>query len=544
MLAPRGDTTYIHGPFPKLPTADQLDHLPDAHPWSEESSTKDRSTDELDHLCYGHGEHNIEGQSQEQPWHRQPGQTTADLGQSPILRGNLRAPATNKATAGAKRAKRAEAAKRPPKKGYDDAASALSPKTWLPLANASQENEASGVDTQALTPCTGQRIFPPPSWLQAVDPGSVEQALRQAAQARSIGNNNAEAQQTAIDSIVRLKNGIQEWHDLWIMMLHNFDSTPYDLFTWGLREPDQAQKPDLYRQLNHILPHPLWQGDICRLRYALQKAISFRVAGHLEPLGPLPPKMVVAITSTQLPTADRATLALNLWHSVKLGTGHVDGCFIDELKSQVEAGTRSKYGQPHSDDTLFVLSIKDIQAVWQALDTMALKDYFAHLTVVSYFEIYNSHRRTKCNQLAPFDKTTLERWDRWSMMIRHFDEIGGQPDYPWMERETYKHLSYWDTNTCDSRFRYCIHSCIPSIPRVIEEADNSRQASVSHVTKKVKSKSGVIHVTVSDDDVDDSDDVHDHDGEVQQEAGKEQSSPSPRARFCLSVDDILRGAGI
>ncbi|ETS80058.1 hypothetical protein PFICI_07587 [Pestalotiopsis fici W106-1] len=93
-------------------------------------------------------------------------------------------------------------------------------------------------------------------------PSPIEEALKNAAGATAEdGEVKTEAEEDLIESIVKVKNDIEGWQELWVMMLHIFQSTPYDLFTWGLRESDEGEKQVLYKCLCHLLPHPLWEGE-------------------------------------------------------------------------------------------------------------------------------------------------------------------------------------------------------------------------------------------------------------------------------------------
>ncbi|ETS80085.1 hypothetical protein PFICI_07614 [Pestalotiopsis fici W106-1] len=383
----------------------------------------------------------------------------------------------------------------------DDTPDSSSKKTQANSATSAKSGKrkaekAAGEDTQA----TRRKGCLAPFWLQIVKADGVEQTLKQAAQASVAGNIAIEAPDDVIESVVLAKNGIQEWHDLWVMMLNIFQSTPYDLFTWGLRESDKAQRHLIYRFLGRLLPHPMWEGDLSRLRYALQKAISLRVAGHLEPLGPLPLETAQAIVSANLDYVNRAALALSIWHSLEMDKQKVGGMFLKALRQVVESEGQDGFEHADNDKTLFQLSIEDIQAVHQALDSM--RGTFSGLTVASHHELYSAYRRTaRTRTLAPENKATLERWDRWSLMVRQADEASRQPDYPQRDRNTYKALPYWDSNTCDVRFWHSIHSDISSI-KAIEVQDDSKHSPAPHSTKKVKIEDGVIDLTQDDDDDD------------------------------------------
>ncbi|ETS80057.1 hypothetical protein PFICI_07586 [Pestalotiopsis fici W106-1] len=126
-------------------------------------------------------------------------------------------------------------------------------------------------------------------------------------------------------------------------------------------------------------------------------------------------------------------------------TQSLGGDFLIQLRAE---GARANYNpwEPGDDKILFQLGVSDIEAVRDALGITALCGSHGGLTIRSHYEAYSEIMRRSHVTLAPSDKETLARWDRWSLTARHFDETSQEPDYPRRDRDTYKSLAYWDSD--------------------------------------------------------------------------------------------------
>ncbi|KAK6219093.1 hypothetical protein LQW54_002595 [Pestalotiopsis sp. IQ-011] len=118
----------------------------------------------------------------------------------------------------------------------------------------------------------------------------------------------------------------------------------------GQANPDSnAQSTALGGQIGNDM---VIQGNKpARLRYALQKAIQFRVQGHVDPMVPL--HKVKAEVIMMLASGKRSQSALRLWESTKMDTQDVGGPFIKYLRQHVQAERQSWQSQEKDTDVLF-----------------------------------------------------------------------------------------------------------------------------------------------------------------------------------------------
>lgn len=242
-----------------------------------------------------------------------------------------------------------------------------------------------------------------------------------------------------------MENKQDEWRELWVMMLHIFNCTPHDLFTWGLRDIEGTSK--LYWALCKVLPHPFWVGDISKLRYVLQKAVCFRSPGHLEPIGPLPDKVAQGIMSCP-GNFERATMALHMWDGIKMDHEVTNKMVLENLRA-AQSGRLA-----HGDYIRFHLVADDVVAIQQVLDTLAFRFATWH-TVGAHYDQYVVGTRELGLDLPPRDRHTMKQWDLWSLIIRHVEATRG-PDCPRFDRDFCEDFPYWDSGTCDPRLRDCM----------------------------------------------------------------------------------------
>ncbi|KAI1464381.1 uncharacterized protein F4812DRAFT_209560 [Daldinia caldariorum] len=81
---------------------------------------------------------------------------------------------------------------------------------------------------------------------------------------------------------------------LWKTMLICFDAIPLQLFTYGLKphgghvaDTSVCLDPEFCKNLELICTHPLWDGDLGKMRYVLQQAAAATVVDHVKPVVPL-----------------------------------------------------------------------------------------------------------------------------------------------------------------------------------------------------------------------------------------------------------------
>ncbi|KAI0168248.1 hypothetical protein BJ166DRAFT_496496 [Pestalotiopsis sp. NC0098] len=260
-------------------------------------------------------------------------------------------------------------------------------------------------------------------------------------------HQNPLAERTA--SVLGQKAQCAAWHRLWKMALHIFGKSPYHLFSWGLREPDPPN-PRLYEELSIIISHPIWQNDISRLRYAIQKAIAFRVQGHVEPIGPINNDTAEIIV--QLPHNKRSESAMRVWQSTKMDTQYPGRDFIRHLSKQIEAEPVD-WQDLNDTDVFFYVEIRDIFAIRLTLDKMAIPSP-AHRTVHEYHIMYGQATQTDWRLMAPRSQETLERWDLWETKECLRRRENEEADLPGDERDLHTSLAYWNDVSCDHRMKY------------------------------------------------------------------------------------------
>lgn len=297
----------------------------------------------------------------------------------------------------------------------------------------------------------------PPIGCRVVRATDVEKVLRKSVEV--VGHDKAVLRTDNFRSIQRLRDQTESWHNLWVMMLHIFGCPPQEIFTWGLRDSvySDSSRQQMCDALCCILPHPFWDHNVSRMRYALQRAIAFRVSNHVEPLGPLTSAMEEL--AVKMKSRNSEFSAFDLWQGTKMDTEHIGGLFLRELKTQVcETQVRGQYFSDHEEreQILFYLQVRDVTAVHKSLDALAERGAFSASHVESCYRGYRQAVAPIWGTLTPHDAETRERWDRWIMQVRLVDESNFKPDIPKQDRDMYTRLAYWDSSGCDPRFKQCI----------------------------------------------------------------------------------------
>ncbi|KAI1652740.1 hypothetical protein F4813DRAFT_383776 [Daldinia decipiens] len=211
--------------------------------------------------------------------------------------------------------------------------------------------------------------------------------------------------------------GVQEGVDD-KLMLRLFGCSPWDLATWGLRFSSD-DKTIMIRELNLLLPHLIWEGNVDILRYVLQKAIIHRLGEDIEPLGPLRPGIADILIAREKP--DTPGLALEMWAESNPET-NTNVIHLLELVLKYWGNSERKQWIPGP----FVLNSDDILCIYESLDILS----------------------GGC--LAPF--AVQEYYDAFKMFaIKSRDGRLEEPDTRvGKERERYKTLAYWKSRNCNS----------------------------------------------------------------------------------------------
>ncbi|KAI1803001.1 hypothetical protein F4811DRAFT_526711 [Daldinia bambusicola] len=245
------------------------------------------------------------------------------------------------------------------------------------------------------------------------------------------------------------------WQSFWKFMLHIFKCSPWDLTTWGLRFDSKFRRTSI-RELQLILPHPIWEGNIDILRYVLQKAVIFRLKADVEPLGPLAPGIAdVLIANEKEATPD---LALQMW----AGTNPSTNTNIDALLELLSA-RQGKFRQSNWHRTSFLITFLDVHYIRDCLDLLSC-DHIAPFTVQEYYDSFVK-REMWSPALAGVDHKTIHRWDRAMLAIRKRDARLKEPDTrSGEERKRHKVLAYWKSSNCQTELGILIsENCVPHL---------------------------------------------------------------------------------
>ncbi|RYP20871.1 hypothetical protein DL767_009377 [Monosporascus sp. MG133] len=242
------------------------------------------------------------------------------------------------------------------------------------------------------------------------------------------------------DTHLRVDGESQEWLQLWRTTLHLFRAAPHDLFTWGLRLAPTATEGEsrrLWRDLEALMTHPLWDRRLYALRYFLQKAVCLRAPGHMEPLCPLSRDYIEVLA------AHRSSLS-------RMGPeAYAEG---DLLSSEMQLTARDPPPAPEasvSDDTLFFMERRDVVLVRASLDSLRTKWHFGR-SVNTYALAYS--RAASAMLLLPSSRRQMNDWDRRCAANKSRNRAANGPDVPERERLPAGQEWYWKHRDCDYRF--------------------------------------------------------------------------------------------
>lgn len=180
---------------------------------------------------------------------------------------------------------------------------------------------------------------------------------------------------------------------LWKAMVKLFGCLPHVLFRYGLRvdnathtaqDPDfwlkvkRGMPKDLAEELLTLLPHPIWDGRIELLRYALQLSVSRRVKQHIRPLGRAVDVVDIGVdiyNAIEMLRSDKdeseADAMLGDYHFEMLMRAGV-GADKDmkALDKSLQASIKQEEAASPEERLLFLLQATDVEAVRNALDRM------------------------------------------------------------------------------------------------------------------------------------------------------------------------------
>ncbi|KAI8964362.1 hypothetical protein F5Y11DRAFT_316071 [Daldinia sp. FL1419] len=215
---------------------------------------------------------------------------------------------------------------------------------------------------------------------------------------------------------------------LWKMMIHIFEQSPSDLFTWGLRIGDDQD--EIMRDLCEILPHQIFRGDVRILRYCLQKAIALRIKDHVQPFGFFQEqyldKFKEVADEPAIPKEKKLNMAFLAWEETKSELETVIAPLVGELDSRAK---RSEKEGTEQEKTFFVLEKIDIFNIRKALDSLFFKNIYPCRLDVCYFEFART-----CGTVWPTFKPDSQRKllqsEKVAVLNRRRARARGLPDIP------------------------------------------------------------------------------------------------------------------
>jgi hypothetical protein len=232
----------------------------------------------------------------------------------------------------------------------------------------------------------------------------------------------------------------------WQVMQYFFKRPLPDLFTYGLkpdsstswdaRKDPKSKSPsfdwhpgfyatDFRNTLITLICHPIWEGQLSLLRYALQIAAMHRVPGHIFPIAPLPDSFTrsnMVRSALQSKTEQGVETARNInffaYEQAHPCSRPMFRLLCEILERNVKKDTAST--PDRRDQTLFLLRSDDMRAVLSAINNMKFngnQKIFASSEVnnQSYLR-FGNRKEALCSWK---DTKTLERYHKdWILSTR------------------------------------------------------------------------------------------------------------------------------
>ncbi|KAI0387736.1 hypothetical protein F5Y04DRAFT_10564 [Hypomontagnella monticulosa] len=216
---------------------------------------------------------------------------------------------------------------------------------------------------------------------------------------------------------------------LWLMLCDIMKTTPYDLFTWGLRIG--GDEDEIIRGLCELLPHPCWNGEVDFLRFALEIVIFRRLPFHLRPFGPIIRMCFRGPANKfclELAGAERSKRTIELTAAF---TGERVDWRYRWFMDQVDK-TMSKFSTIGPPPELFpwlryfVLEQRDIRTIRECLDATQKKKIFKKTTDAYYIDYLQQSEAIDLR--AP--QHIVKRCEKFSILNRRRARALGRPDIP------------------------------------------------------------------------------------------------------------------
>ncbi|KAI4869745.1 hypothetical protein F4820DRAFT_471325 [Hypoxylon rubiginosum] len=205
---------------------------------------------------------------------------------------------------------------------------------------------------------------------------------------------------------------------LWKTMLIRFNATPLQLFTYGLKpqgtyvsDLSVCLDPEFCLDLERICTHPIWDGDLGKLRYALQSIVRYEVGKerHVAPLGPVPnygsmEKLAEAGTPTTL--LDLGVKQLDLFYK---SCPNIDLTFrflLDSFKEIVKREGKNPRIASNKSHVVFELQPIDLKRVIKGMDNME-SPYFPKASVEKHHKYFMQYYSSVYSLVRPRDDEEL-----------------------------------------------------------------------------------------------------------------------------------------
>lgn len=241
--------------------------------------------------------------------------------------------------------------------------------------------------------------------------------------------------------------------NLWRVMIKLYNRTPIDLFRYGLRFrlarnkqvdielSDGIVKSYQYTGLPQticnnlalMMSHPIWKGDIARVRYVLQMAVCARVQDHIPPLGPDSEIFKNGqsdvlwdhlATSPELTQADMLMLVGDYQYQRYLEGGARADADLADVVQRLQATTHVQPAKNDSERLLFVLAPSDVVKIIGLLDSAQYMGQRKWPTCEEWSQQYRTAAGSHYSAYVPHDDEMLIAWKtQWGMSEAREKEI-------------------------------------------------------------------------------------------------------------------------
>ncbi|KAL2024570.1 hypothetical protein VTK56DRAFT_7613 [Thermocarpiscus australiensis] len=254
---------------------------------------------------------------------------------------------------------------------------------------------------------------------------------------------------TAQDEAIlkRHTDSVTSERPFWKIILQMFGRHPHHLFRYGLKyDPRNSHvnvdgrrvhspylSDHMCLDLQAVLCHPIWAGDLAMVRYVLQMAVTYRVPGHIQPIGALALKEHESSLYELARRQDR-DLALTCLATL-YKTRYTERPEIQKLCSLLEKAVIKDLPADDDDDhdedslsverTLFLLQDCDVAAVKTALDNLNLNGIVeTYKSCEAFLEAFKDGMEGgRRGRFAPMETETLQKWKKTCVLADRRDRL-------------------------------------------------------------------------------------------------------------------------